>query len=78
MAKKQTPKSKAKEADPLGDLMTPEFVTECFREAVEEALERHRQLGLDSYFGTPDGEVFARKPDGRIEKVDLKPKKTNG
>jgi len=45
--------------------MTAEFVTECFREAVEEVRERLKKEGLDCY-GTVNGKRAVMKPDGRI------------
>jgi hypothetical protein len=74
MTKKQTAKTKSTEADPLGDLMTAEFVGKAFKEAVEEAWEEQREAGLDSY-GTIEGKRVAKKPDGRIVYL---PEKTNG
>ena len=76
MAKKQTAKTKVPEADPLGDLMTPEFVEKSFKEAVKQVYEQNRQEGLDSYC-TIDGKVMAVKPDGTVVPAVFKPKKTN-
>jgi hypothetical protein len=77
MAKKQATKTKVEEPDPIGDLMTPEFIERSFKKAVKRALEENRQLGLDSY-GTRDGKLVAVKPDGRVEPVVSNPKKNHG
>jgi hypothetical protein len=76
MAKKQAAKTKAAGDDPLGELMTAEFVETAFKEAVEEVREQNRRDGLDSYCAI-DGKVVAVKPDGTIVPVAFNPKKTN-
>ncbi|MDR3568613.1 MAG: hypothetical protein P4L43_11365 [Syntrophobacteraceae bacterium] len=76
MARKQAAKTKIKEADPFGDLMTADFVEKSFKEAVEEVYEQNRRDGLDSYC-TIDGKVVAVKPDGTVVPV-VNPKKING
>lgn len=78
MPKKQAVKVKAAEPDPIGDLMTPEFIERSFKKAVVKVHEDLKKEGLDRYFGTPEGEVFAEKPDGRIEKVVFNPPKNHG
>jgi|GEM_PF-2128789 len=65
MAKKQVAKSKVTEADPLGDLMTEEFVTGSFNEAIADVLARQRRKGQDSPCSV-GGRLAVRKPDGRI------------
>jgi hypothetical protein len=77
MAKKQTAKTKVAEPDPIGDLMTPEFIEKSFKKAVEKVWEENRQKGLDSYCAI-DGKVVAVKPDGQVEPVTFNPKSTNG
>jgi hypothetical protein len=77
MPKRQTAKAKVNESDPVGDIMTAEFVTQAFKEAVEDVWEENRQKGLDSY-GTIDGKMVAVKPDGTVEPVVFNPKRTNG
>ena len=75
MAKKQAAKTKVPEADPLGDLMTAEFVEQAFKEAVDDVRKSLKEEGLDCY-GTVEGKRAAKKPDGRI--VLIPEKKTNG
>ena len=77
MAKRQAAKNKDTEADPLGEIMTAEFVEKSFKKAVEKVWEQQKRDGLDSY-GTIDGKLVAVKPDGTIEPVVLNPKNTNG
>lgn len=77
MAKRQAVKIKVPEADPFGDLMTPEFVEKSFKKAVEEVWEQNRQEGLDSYC-TVDGKVVAVEPDGTVVPAVFNPKKANG
>jgi hypothetical protein len=62
MAKKPTPKPKGKESNPLGDLMTPEFIEKSFKKAVKKVWEQNRQKGLD-YYGTIDGKIVAVKAE---------------
>lgn len=75
MTKKRKP-GKTDRGDPLGDLMTGEFVLDAFREAAVEECRKLKEAGLDVYFGK-DGKVYAEKPDGRIVLVQ-DPKKING
>jgi hypothetical protein len=77
MAKRQAAKTKVTEADPLGVLMTSEFVERSFKEAVEEVWEQNCREGLDSYC-TIDGKVVAVKPDGTVVPAVFNPKKTKG
>ncbi len=55
----------AKETDPFGSLMTAEFVTQSFQEAVEEVWARLKAEGRDGYVGI-GGRCAVIKPDGRI------------
>jgi hypothetical protein len=73
MARKQAAKTKVKEADPLGDLMTAEFIERSFKEAVADVRQSLKEEGLDCY-STVDGKRAAKKPDGRIV---LTPEKKN-
>ena len=74
MAKKQAAK-KTEKIDPLGDLMTAEFIEKSFKEAVADVRQSLKEEGLDCY-GTVDGKRAARKPDGRI--VLTPERKTDG
>lgn len=66
MKKGQAVKTKVlPEADPLGELRTPEFVTKSFNEAIEEVRERQRLKGQDSPCAV-DGKRAVKKPDGRV------------
>jgi hypothetical protein len=74
MAKKQAVRTRATEIDPLGELMTAEFVEKSFNEAIEEVRERQRLKGQDSPCAV-NGKLAVKKPDGRIV---FKSEKTNG
>jgi hypothetical protein len=67
-------KTKAAEVDPLGELMTAEFVEKSFNEAIEEVRERQRLKGQDSPCAV-GGRLAVKKPDGRIV---FKSEKTDG
>jgi hypothetical protein len=76
MARKHASKNKTPEADPLGDLMTPEFVEQAFKEAVTEARTRLKKNGQDIYYAE-GGKIFAEKPDGTVVPVVFNPKRNN-
>lgn len=63
---KHPAKIKDTEVDPFGDIMTPEFIEQSFKKAVNQVWEQNREEGLGSYC-TIDGKVVVVKPDGIIE-----------